>query len=909
MSRQQRKDRGAASVAQRQQGLQHSTGGTSKVKLKNELESAVEAHFLYGEGERLFTTRDPTGVEGAANVIKEKNLIIGPSANHNNLATSDISTLTNMMLRSAGESAHKVPEHVVAAWVAFYTPPEKRTTLVEILRACIAYPPNPQVDVSISDIKICKILPSPTPTASQQPQQKSWIRSFFSSKQEQSTATAVPEQSSRPPIGMRCEETIKFKVKDVGNSAPVEGVVMTIQYDLVAVHNKSSGTDDVELRGLSFCVTPATEFEQHGNSSANKCVWQARQRCTRVFLSTELNLIRDASKLEAADILDNSVMSGNGPQQASTLTYRQRLQMLLDVQEMQKQAKETHARISPQSTNSSTRKQILFKDTEFLKDNKDICTRIFVSTFQEAEEMLGAFVHTVIADSCADRRNTKPEYFQKISFKIPLNAEDAQEERYKVIEHGSVHIPLSGQNIHALLSYTVTTKRTTGSEHKPEVVISKAKLGVRHVPRGFKLHNCAWVRYRSTDFITFVIPDLTYTCVTSTLPTCWHQAKEYRAIVSPYPKKAVKMASRQEGIAPAEHHITVPVIQPGQGEGQKPWAIGASEKMPGAQSETKSGERSTDYAVSEHTNVHGTTDHVESDKPEHRINEKQRQWIDQMVTQAASTHHADTDEHSFESHITRFVEAHKQPNADSHTSGSGEAFYYDTPQESFGVNDIEEPEPQSEPESGRHPTQEKSVPHGSRSKTKKPLPHSEEKLQSQLLWFLLAIWKSILLIFQFLIVTPLVYIYKLCTQYAAQSPTTTTDVPEEASDKSAKKSATEKQKESTSFFAQLRRRAKNSSAATNETDADTPKPKKPEKRNKNAANTPTPGKAPDKEGAKRPTERKDVRSDQQTSNTAPTNTESNTEENPSDEDEVSSTMQEPKIENAFFEVHSVLYPM
>ncbi len=132
-----------------------------------------------------------------------------------------------------------------------------------------------------------------------------------------------------------------------------------------------------------------------------------------------------------------------------------------------------------------------------------------------------------------------------------------------------MHIPLSGQNIHALLSYVVT-KRAAGSEHRPEIVISEAKLGVRRVPRGFKLHHCSWARYRSTDFITFAIPELTHTCVTSTLPTCWHSAKEYRTLLSPYPRKPVGVAPKHRGIALAEHHTTVPTVQPEQSAHQKP---------------------------------------------------------------------------------------------------------------------------------------------------------------------------------------------------------------------------------------------------------------------------------------------------------------------------------------------------
>ena len=874
---QQQKDKRAASAVPQHQALQHSNGGTSRVRFKSELESAVEAHFLYGEGERLFTTQDPTGVEGAAHVIKDKNLIIKQSANHKDLATSDISALTEIIMKSAGNNTLKVPERVVAAWVAFYTLPKKRTALAKILQACITYPSNPQVDVSVSNIKFCSIFSSASPTASQQPQHQSWIRSFFTSNKQAQNETAVPADQGRPPIGMRCEETIKFQVKDVDNSAPVEDVVMTIRYDLIAVRNKSSGTDDVELRNLSFLVTAAEEFnELDGNS--NKCVWNAKRCCTRVFLSTELDLIKTASKLEAVGTTGNSAIPSNGSPQAS-LTYKQRLQALLDKQEMAKRAGETRARISSQSNHGSIQeKQILFKNTEFLKNNADVCKRIFVSSYNGAEEMLSAFVHTVIADSCADKQNTKPEYFQKISFKIPLSSKDAQEEGYKVIEHGSVHIPLSGQNIHALLSYIVTKKRATDSDHKAEVVISKAKLGVRHVRGGFKLHNCSWAHYRSTDFITFVIPDLTHTCVTSTLPTCWHQAIDYRALISPHPKNTAGMTSKQEGTALAGYSTAVPVARPGRGASQKSWTTGVSEKKSGIQSETKGdlGKHGTDYAASWSVDVHDTTNFAESGEPEHQPNMAHLQWLNQMVAQA-STYCADMDEHSFELHVAGFTEAHQQPNSDSHTRRSGEAFDYDTPQGSFGFNNVEELEPQSEPESGRHPTKETHG--GGRSKVKKPLPHSEGKPQSQLLWLLSAIWKSILLILQFLIVTPLVYIYKLCTQCATQSPTT--DAPEEASDKSAEKSV-EKQKESTSLFTQLRQRVKNSSSATNNTDAATPRPKKQEKYN------------------------------DQTSNTVPINTKSGTdteEQTPSDKEaEVPSTLQESKIENAFFEDQSVIYP-
>ncbi len=853
MSQQQRDKRAAPAVTQ-QQVSQHSAGGTSRVRLKNKLDDAVEAHFLYGAGERLFTTQEPTGVAGAANVIMNKNLIIRSSVDHRRLAIAGVDALTDIILRSS--DAPKAPAHVITAWVALYTPPEKRTILTNILQACIDYPPNPQISACRSDIKICNIIPNSA--VPQQPQQRSWIHSFFGSSSR--TQKAAAPDPNCPPIGMRCEEIITFEVQDVYNNAPVEDVIMTINYDLVAVRNQSSGTDDVELRDLSFRVTAKSE---DGNNSSNECAWKAKQCLKRVFLSIELDLIRAASKLEAADMLGSSSLS---PQQV--LTYKQRLQALLDAQEMQKRDADMHARIAPKFSCENPQKQILFKDVGFLKNNKDICTHIFVSPHQDAEELLSKFLHTVIADSCADRRNTKPEYFQKISFKVPLKVPDEQEERYKVIEHGSVHIPLSGQNIHALLSYVVT-KRAAGSEHRPEIVISEAKLGVRRVPRGFKLHHCSWARYRSTDFITFAIPELTHTCVTSTLPTCWHSAKEYRTLLSPYPRKPVGVAPKHRGIALAEHHTTVPTVQPEQSAHQKPLVTtGDLAKTPRVQSDTKDGKRGTDHAA-RGSDTRDTF--VESDKPEYRPNMAQLQWIEQMVTQA-STKGADTDERSFESHIARFVEAHKQPSADSR-SGK-EASDYDIPQGFRGLDSVKK----RGLEFGQ-PTEGKSASHRrGRSNVKKPLPHSEEKPQSRLLWLLSAIWKSILLILKFLIVTPLVCIYKLCTQHAAQSPTTATDTPGEASDKSDKQSATETQKENTSFFPKFLRRAKNLSAATNEADneadAATSEPKKQDRCNK----------------------------------TVPTDTKSNTEENPSDQAEVPSTLQEPKIENAFFELHSALYP-
>ncbi|WP_238523261.1 hypothetical protein [Anaplasma centrale] len=899
------------------QASTHSGSGVSKVRLKSALGQAVEAHFLSGAGERLFATRDPTGVEGAASVIEDKNLIIksaaAPSAPHSRLATAGIGVLTDIILRSAGTTLLKaVPEHVITAWVALYTPPDKRTTLANVLRACIEYPPNPEVCVLKSEIKICAIVPT---TAPQHQKNSGGIFGKLFKLSSKKTQNTHAKQTHNPPIGMRCEERITFKVDDVDNKAVVENVIVTMRYDLVAVRN-TGGTDDVELRDLSFTATSA--------SKGSTCEWQAGIGCKRVFLFTELKLIEHESRSEAADALDNAVTrSGGEGGFEQTRTYKQRLQAFLDAQDMQRRAQDMHARIAITPISSSRRKQILFKDAEFLKSNEDICKHIFVSPHQDAEEMLGKFVHTVIADGCADTRNTKPEYFQKISFKVPLDVGDEQEERYKVIEHGSVHIPLSEHNIHALLSYTVTKKLiAAGTAQRSEVAISEAKLGVRHVPVGFKLHNCAWVRYRSTDFIIFTIPNVTHTCVASTLPNCWHQAKEYRTLVSPHPKR-VDAALLRGKAAQSEYHTRAVMTQPEQSVAQKPWVT----KEPGLRSETKEHleKHGADHAPGEGVSARDTTDSAElvrDKESEHSPQRKEKHlWADKMVAQASahSINTINTGEHSFESYVTGFVEAHnKQPQATdgrvrrrpedaSGDSGVRQGF--------FDANVISrEPEKlQSDSESGQS-AKEKIARHKSgRPQTKKPLPHPKEKPRSPLLRVLLAVWESILLILKFLIVTPLVCLYKLFDRYATQSVTTEVDAPKEVGGSPAKEPATAKQqKERSALFSKFPQLVKGP-FTTNKSDTAVPEQEKQKRSNKGpdgSATSNAPSKVSNEERVQpHSTEHASAQRDTQTNDAMRAGTTKGDADTPSDhEAKVSSVLQEPKIENAFFELHSALYP-
>ncbi|MGN7678622.1 MAG: hypothetical protein ACTJLL_02570 [Anaplasma sp.] len=441
-----------------------------------------KARFLSGNAEALFHTEKPTSTDGAARILAQRyESAVG--------AKPGIDVIVKE-LRKKLEGCDKVHDNVLRAWVAFYTPPEKRKKLLKTVEICIAYPTSPGIEAYESSINISPIT------------RKSGNNRLFT--------------AGNQDFGIRCVETIVFKIKDNDIGTKFEDVQMHVHYDIFGMQ----GHQSVEMCNFGFKVFPHCRYLARGG-----CKWKHPGNYKRVFAFKELELMALASEHEDMFLGGGSEErrgKGNIESQKRTLTgrfsYAKLLQQHMDVDAMQAKWDASSA-IGKRSLTSGG---IVLRGVDFFKDKQAFCENVFGLS---DDQLLCTLSNAVISkEGNPLQRGVRLESRQKMSIKMP---DDVHRERYKVIEHASVRAPLSPNSLHIMLSYEMARypENAKGAQSHKGVEIFNAKLGVRSVHMGFTLHKCAWSYYRSTDFVTFLIPNFVCNLDYNFLD-CWNSAVE-----------------------------------------------------------------------------------------------------------------------------------------------------------------------------------------------------------------------------------------------------------------------------------------------------------------------------------------------------------------------------------------------
>ncbi|MGN7661638.1 MAG: hypothetical protein ACTJLK_03365 [Anaplasma sp.] len=495
------------------------------------------ARFLSENAEAFFFhTEQPTGTDGAARILAQKyESEVGGKPGIDVVAHK---------LREVLEGCDEVHDNVLRAWVAYYTPPKKRKKLLRIMGSCIVYPMYPEVQVCDSSINI-----SPITRKSDRINVWDAITELF---------VARPQCSQ--DFGIRCVETIIFKIKDGDIGTEFEDVRMYVNYDIFGM----LGHQSVEMCNFGFKVFPHQRYVVRGG-----CEWKNPEKYKSVFSFKELELMARASVNEDMFVgwgSEEEQGKGNVAFQKRTPTGRFSYQKLLQ-QHMDENAMRAKWDASNAIGKHSFKpRNTAFLDTDFFKDKQTFCETAFGLS---DDKLLSTLANSVIvAEDNSLQRSARLESRQKVSIRVQ---DEYGRKRYKVIEHASIRVPLSSNNLHVMLSYEMAKplENAKGVRSHMGVEIFNAKLGVRPVRVGFVLHKCSWSYYRSTDFVTFLIPNCECT-LDYRLLDCWNRAVEsdisgkeshvVETMLFPWGSEAIEINTNVPGYASANVTEEAPAL-------------------------------------------------------------------------------------------------------------------------------------------------------------------------------------------------------------------------------------------------------------------------------------------------------------------------------------------------------------